>query len=47
MNIFIGSITPQGQCTNGNEMSLTEYNITNTSNYYKHDGTRGIVVQKV
>lgn len=28
-------------------MSLTEYNISNTSNYYKHDGTRGIVVQKV
>lgn len=28
-------------------MSLTEYNITNTSNYYKHDGTKGIAVQKV
>lgn len=28
-------------------MSLTEYNISNTSNYYKHDGTRGIAVQKV
>lgn len=28
-------------------MNLTEYNVTNTSNYYKHNGTRGIVVQKV
>lgn len=28
-------------------MNLTEYNITNNSNYYKHDGTKGIAVQKV
>lgn len=40
-------MTFQGQCNNGNDMNLTEYNITNTSNYYKLDGTRGIVVQKV
>ncbi|KAL4089847.1 hypothetical protein QTP88_024802 [Uroleucon formosanum] len=38
--------TSQSQCNNGNEMSLTEYNTTNTSNYYKHDGTKGIAVQK-
>jgi len=44
---FIGTINSQGQCNNGNEMSLTEYNITNPSNYYKHDGTRGISVHKV
>lgn len=37
----------QGQCNNGNEISLTEYNVTNTSNYYKQDGTKGIAVQKV
>ncbi|XP_025421545.1 death-associated protein kinase dapk-1-like isoform X2 [Sipha flava] len=40
------TITSQGQCNNGNEISLTEYNMSNTSNYNKHDGTRGIVVQK-
>jgi len=44
---FIGTVNSQGQCNNGNEMSLTEYNITNPSNYYKHDGTRGISVHKV
>ncbi|XP_025203710.1 death-associated protein kinase 1-like isoform X2 [Melanaphis sacchari] len=38
--------TPQDQCNNGNEISLTEYNTTNTSNYYNHDGTKGIAVQK-
>ncbi|XP_026807303.1 death-associated protein kinase 1-like isoform X2 [Rhopalosiphum maidis] len=38
--------TSQDQCNNGNEISLTEYNTTNTSNYYNHDGTKGIAVQK-
>ncbi|CAH1736860.1 unnamed protein product [Aphis gossypii] len=38
--------TSQDQCNNGNEINLTEYNTTNTSNYYNHDGTKGITVQK-
>lgn len=38
--------TSQGQCNNGNEISLTEYNTTNTTSYYKHNGTKGIAVQK-
>jgi len=42
-----GTNTSQDQCNNGNEISLTEYNTTNTSNYYNHDGTKGIAVQKV
>ncbi|XP_050423467.1 death-associated protein kinase 1-like [Adelges cooleyi] len=35
----------QTQCTNGNEIVLTEY-VSNTPTYYKHDSTKGIVVQK-
>lgn len=38
--------TSQDQCNNGNEINLTEYNTTNTSNYYNHDATKGITVQK-